>query len=146
MGEDRRHASAPAENRLEGGVKKIKTSGEGAESRQYAARAVAHETAAADGTTVPGDFGDRVQMAGDFPDGGAGRRLMAENDGAERDLSFRLSPKAVRQNRVVVAGDPDPIPATLQGADGVAVFCADPPACLAIMKRVSERDDAVGSI
>jgi len=98
----------------EGGIAHVEPAGKGAERGHHQARCVRCKAAPADGAPAMRDTRHWMQMAGNFA-GGAGRQ-MAERQAA--DGHRRLEHAADRRRRlgIVIAGDPDPVAAALQGA------------------------------
>jgi len=113
-----------------------------AEGGQNGAAPVAQETAAAQETAPASDFGDRVQMAGEFAGPfGEGRADMAQTDGAERKIVQELASYAIRSFAVVIPRDPDPVASLLQAGEQPAFLCAESLTATLIMKGIAESDD-----
>src|ERR1700761_4978218 len=93
--------------------------GESAERRHHGAFAVAGKTPALYRATAGRDPRLRMQMAGDL----AGRTggLMTKRNPADRNIAGDDAAERGRQRRIVIARDPDPVAANLQGRDRLAI-------------------------
>src|SRR6478609_11449478 len=103
--------------------------GIGAEGGHHGALAVAGETAALHRAAARGDAGLGMKMAGDLA--ARAGRLVAEGDRTDRDFVGDGAAEITRQRRIVVARDPDPVAAGLQGGDRVAILRRQPSMCRA---------------
>ncbi len=103
-----------SEERREGLIEQVETARVGAESWQDAAPSVAQKAPPPQRAAAAGDASDRMQVAGDFERLCAGRRFMAEDDVGDGEFVMACAAEVFRQMRIVIAGDPDPMPACLQ--------------------------------
>src|SRR5918997_3494731 len=99
---------------LESRVADIEATGKSAEGRQDHAFPVRHEAAPPNPAAAQDDLAGRVEVAGDLADA-SGDRLVAERQRAQPQLGPDLAADRLGQGPVVVAGDPDPASAALQG-------------------------------
>ena len=65
---------------------------------------------------------------------------MAERHRADRDVAGDHAAEILRQRRIVIAGNPDPVAPRLQRAENLAVGRRQPLMRVAIVKTVAERD------
>ncbi len=65
---------------------------------------------------------------------------MAERDAAEHQLIDAPATEDLRNDRVMVAGDPDPLAVLLDDFQDLEIVLADPVRCIAIVEAVAERN------
>ena len=128
-----------AEHRGESLVAHIQPAGEGAEGRHHHALTVGGKAAARDCATAMRHARDRVQMAGDLARNAA--RQMAEGQRADRQFGDKAAADIGGGFGIVIAGDPDPVAAALQGVQGAAVAVGKPRRTAAVMETVAQRHD-----
>ncbi len=77
-------------------------------------------------------------MAGDLAS--LALRFMPEGERPDRDCGREHAADTDGRIGIVVAGDPEPVAALLQGADRFAIFGTQPPRAVAIVETVAERE------
>src|SRR5579883_625806 len=79
-------------------------------------------------------------MAGNFRSA-ALFRLVAKQNSADFELSEPHAAEICRQDRIMIAGDPDPVASALQASKQDPIGAAEPFAAADVMERIAERDD-----
>ena len=102
-----------AEQHRDGAVAHVQSARVGAEGRYDEAAAIGGEAAPAERLVKQRATRLRMQMAGDPAVGGNGRRFVPEGEGAERQHFGEAATDARNLIGIVVAGDPQPVAATL---------------------------------
>ena len=128
-----------AEESGKGRIAPIETAGIGAESRHDAAVAVTDETTPPDRTGRAQHTRHGMQVSGDFMPYRAKARLMPKGNRAKFDFVQTFATEIGRYAGIVVAGDPDPVAAALQAAQGLAVGGGQTAIGPGIVKGIAER-------
>jgi hypothetical protein len=87
-----------------------------------------------------GDTRDRMQVAGDLTVAGFTRRLVAKGQRAERQRGGEFPADAVHRVGIMIAGNPQPIAAALQGGERRAVRRSHAQRPAAIVEAVAQCD------
>src|SRR3954466_7547318 len=101
------HETESLEYFCEGKVADVEPAGVGAERGHHQPLAVASKAASLHRPAAGGNPRLGMQMPGDFA--GSTSRLMAKHDAANGNLAGDRAAKIIRQRRIVIARDPDPV-------------------------------------
>src|ERR1700761_9445364 len=128
-----------AEQRNNGAIADIQSAGESAEGGENRAASIGRKTAAAHAAAAARNTRQRMQMTGDFAIARR-RRPMAKRQSTHRQTLDEGAADILRWIGIVIARDPDPIPATLQSPQRAAVGVIHARRSAAVMEAVTERD------
>lgn len=131
-----------AEDRRKRCIADAEAAGIGAERRHDRAAVVAGEAAPVEGAATARNARLGVEMAGDLA--ARPRRFVAEGQRPDRDCAAHLAAEIIRQVRIVIAGDPDPVATGLQRAECGALRGAEPLMGIGIVETVAQGDDRAG--
>ncbi len=105
-----------AEQAGKGPVQYVEPAGQYTEGRQDQPCPIAHERPPAHRAAVAAHLGGGMQVAGDFAAGSIGLRFVAQGQAVGDDDIGAPAGKGGRQDRVVIARDPQPLASRLQRA------------------------------
>ncbi len=127
-------------------VADIESAGISTERGHHQALAVSGEAAARNTTAALGDARHRMQMAGDLPIDRLRRRFVTKRQSADRQLLGNTAAETARRIGIVIAGEPEPITAALQGTKRRARTLWHPRRTAAVVKTVAQRDHQCGAV
>ena len=102
--------------------------------------AIAGETAPADRAPALRDTRDRMQVPGNFAIPHLFGRLVAKGKRADRQRIGETAADILRQIRIVIAGDPNPIAAALQALELDAIEVAHAQRPVIVVEAVAQRN------
>jgi hypothetical protein len=124
----------------EGAVQHAEPAGQRAEGGQHQAHAVGGEAAPDRAPALDHHGGLGVQVPGHLARQRTRLGLVAEGERAEAQLRQRAAAERGRRAAVVVALDPDPVPAALQGVEPRPLLGPEPRRPVGIVEAVAEAD------